>query len=250
MRPGVAQRDGGARRQRTPSCWYATLALAMTIRLPVPPVNEALSPERALIFRITHRANVPWLLRYGVHCRRSPAADGAFVPIGNQSVIDWRETREVDHRLGGTLADYVPFYFTPFSPMLLNIVTGYNVRQRQKSELVVLVSSLLTLEKLGVAFLFTDRNAYFPWARYSNQLGDLEEFVPWDLLRARDFGRDLERPDKLERYMAEALVRQSLPVEALEGIATYDEATASPIKQDLEDIGMELPVVVRAGWFF
>ena len=44
---------------------------------------------------------------------------------------------------GGTLSDYVPFYFTPLSPMLYNIQTGRNGTQRpSKDEIVILVSSL------------------------------------------------------------------------------------------------------------
>ena len=214
------------------------------------PINQALSPDRALIFRITHRDNVSWLLRHGVHCRNSPVVDASFVPIGNESVIEERMDRVVDHELGGTLSDYVPFYFTPFSPMLLNIVTGKGAQQRPKADLVVLVSSLRRLAELGTPFLFTDRNAYYAWARYSNRLADLAEFVPWQMLRAKDFARDPERPDKLERYMAEALVRHCLPVAALQGIATYDAGTEAAITSESSELGIDLQVVTRPSWFF
>lgn len=32
---------------------------------------SALCPEKALIFRIMHIANVPWALDHGLHCRNS-----------------------------------------------------------------------------------------------------------------------------------------------------------------------------------
>jgi len=35
-------------------------------------MTENLNPERALIFRIVHVANVPWILDHGLHCKNSP----------------------------------------------------------------------------------------------------------------------------------------------------------------------------------
>ena len=43
---------------------------------------------------------------------------------------------------GGTLSDYVPFYFTPFSPMAYNIHTGLGVNRINWRDIVVLVASL------------------------------------------------------------------------------------------------------------
>ena len=51
---------------------------------------SSLSPEKALIFRITHIANVPWILANGLHCRSSAAQDPDFVEIGNPDLIDKR----------------------------------------------------------------------------------------------------------------------------------------------------------------
>src|SRR3954470_12772585 len=90
-----------------------------------PPVNP-LSPEKALVFRITHIANVPWILANGLHCRSSAMQDPNFVEIGNPDLIGKREHWAVPVPPGGRLSDYVPFYFTPYSPMLYNIKTGWN----------------------------------------------------------------------------------------------------------------------------
>ena len=86
------------------------------------PIN--LPPERGLLFRITHIANLPWLLANGLHCANSAVVDPGFVAIGNPELIGKRTHRMVPLHPSGTLADYVPFYFTPKSPMLLNIKTG------------------------------------------------------------------------------------------------------------------------------
>ena len=82
-----------------------------------------LSEQNALIFRITHIDNVRWMLQHGLHCRNGDQ-DPDFVTIGLQDVIDRRHEHTVPIHPGGTLSEYVPFYFTPFSPMAYNIHTG------------------------------------------------------------------------------------------------------------------------------
>ena len=83
-----------------------------------------LCPEKALVWRIVHRDNVPWILDHGLHCANSGVLDPFYVPIGNGELIDKRKTWPVPVAPGGVLGDYVPFYFTPFSPMMLNIKSG------------------------------------------------------------------------------------------------------------------------------
>jgi hypothetical protein len=102
-----------------------------------------LTPKKALIFRITHIANVPWILDNGLHCRSSRLADPDFRNIGNADLISKRETRQVPIPPGGMLSDYIPFYFTPWPPMLYNIRTGYQgIRQVPMEEIAILVTSL------------------------------------------------------------------------------------------------------------
>ena len=72
-----------------------------------------LNPEKALIFRITHIANVSWILKNGLHCSNGHTSDPNYVPIGNKDLITRRSARAVPIPPGGTLSDYVPFYFTP-----------------------------------------------------------------------------------------------------------------------------------------
>jgi len=111
------------------------------------PLNQTLTPEKALIFRITHCSNIPWILQNGLHCSLSTVQDPSFESIGNPDLIAKRRSRRVPIPPGGTLAEYIPFYFTPYTPMLYNIATGYaGVRQRGNDEIVILVSSLVALE--------------------------------------------------------------------------------------------------------
>src|SRR5713226_8913942 len=105
--------------------------------------KDLLNSEKALIFRICHRDNILKVLEDGVCYCWSAAKDGKFVDIGNRELIAKRKSHSVPCGPGGTLSDYVPFYFTPFSPMLYNIKTGWGgVRKRDNDEIVVMASSL------------------------------------------------------------------------------------------------------------
>lgn len=108
-----------------------------------------LSAQKALIWRIVHRDNLPWILDRGLHCANSGVLAPNYVNIGNIDLIDKRRHRKVPIEPGGTLADYVPFYFTPFSVMMMNIHSGWGVRQRQNEEIVILVSSLPRVHDRG-----------------------------------------------------------------------------------------------------
>ena len=112
-----------------------------------------LNLEKALIFRIVHVDNLPWILDRGLHCRNSPVFDPHYRNIGNPELIDRRHCRVVPLPPGGTLSDYVPFYFTPFSIMMLNIKTGYGgVTQVPNEDIVIVVSSLRRLAELKIPF--------------------------------------------------------------------------------------------------
>ena len=134
--------------------------------------SDLLNPDKALIFRITHRDNVPWILENGLHARGGARKDPNFRPIGNRDLIQKRTAHPVPAGPGGTLSDYIPFYFTPFSMMLLNINTGYNgVPQVPNEEIVILVSSLRQLETMDLRFVFTDQHAYLGMAEYFTSFG-------------------------------------------------------------------------------
>lgn len=213
-------------------------------------LSRSLNPAKALIFRITHRNNLPWLLENGLYCRSAPEQDPRFITIGKQELIDKRATRKVPVPPGGFLSDYIPFYFTPSSMMLYNIVTGHGVTQQSREDIVVLVSSLPHLQQLGFPFLFTDRHAYLTNAEFSSRLEDLAEFIPWELLQAKDFGRDPEKPEKTDRYQAEALIHHHLPASALLGIGAYTDEVRAAIETQTVAHGLPLKVVTRPNWFF
>lgn len=209
-----------------------------------------LTPEQAFIFRITHIDNVPWILDNGAHCTKSRCRDPNFVQIGSADLIGKRLNHPVRVSPFGTLGDYVPFYFTPKSVMLYNIHTGYNgIPRRQMSEIAILVSSLPRLVEKQVPFLFTDRHAYLVNAEPTSDLRCLDQ-LNWKILRAHDFKKDPDNPQKFDQYQAEALVYRCLPVIALHEIVCYGDEEKKRLAAEVESRSLGLKVVKKPGWYF
>ena len=134
--------------------------------------------------------------------------------------------------------------------MLLKIKTGHNgLRQFPMEEIVILVANLPSLTANGHAWLFTDRNARLDYANFHSGLSELA-CLDWSALQARDFRRDPDKPDKLERYMAEALVHNYLPLSGLAGIVCHGPAQKEKLKLMSQDGNIPLPVEVRPSWYF
>jgi hypothetical protein len=213
-------------------------------------LKDILNAERALIFRIVHVQNLSWILDHGVHCRSSANGAKTYVQIGNPELIEKRRHKAVPISPNGTLSDYVPFYFTPASPMLLNIKTGWGgIRQRANSEIAVLVSSLHRLSQRSQPFVFTDRHAYLTAANFFSNPADLT-VIDWPSLQQRRFKKDPGDPEKFERYQAEALVHKHVPIDALVGIGCYNDQVRSELSSEVSKRGLNLQVVARPAWYF
>ena len=210
---------------------------------------SSISAENAFIFRITHIDNIPWILRNGIHCRNSQNCDPNFRTIGDPELIGKRATRLVPVGPLGTLSDYVPFHFTSFSPMLYKIKTGHGVPSIPISEIVVLVSNLPRLVEIGTPFVYTDRHAYLQAAQFFVNLADLHH-IDWKLIAPRNFKRDANDPEKVERYQAETLVYRHVPVAALIGMACADPETEARLVGMQSEAGVSLKAVVKRNWFF
>ena len=65
----------------------------------------SLNPEKALIWRIVHRDNLPWILDNGLYCGHSSVKAPSWVSIGNPELIDKRAHHPVRLPPGGLLND-------------------------------------------------------------------------------------------------------------------------------------------------
>jgi len=135
-----------------------------------------------------------------------------------------RARRQVPVAAGGVVADYVPFYYAPRSPMLYSIHCG-NVPDchHPQTELVYLVTDADTLFRRQVCCI-TDRNAVLNHAWFSANQTDLETLIDWPLMVARYWNNTPEDLSRKERRMAEFLAHQFVPWNQVQRIAVYDDA--------------------------
>jgi hypothetical protein len=209
-----------------------------------------LNPKDALIFRITHRDNLPWILDNGMHAQSSEILDPNYRSIGDPDLIKKRPKRAVPIDPGGALSDYIPFYFTPCSIMFYNILTGHRgISQFPAEEIIVFLSSLHRVSEFGIPFVFTERHAYTAMAKFSSDITDLDR-VDWDILRNRDFKGDLDDLGKKERYHAEALVWKHMPAEALLEICSVTKELQQQVQEQLDQRSLAAKATMRRDWYF
>ncbi len=204
------------------------------------------------IFHITNVANIPSILEQGgLWCdrerlERCPNA----VNIAYQDLKERRAQKPVDVGPRGTLADYVPFYFAPRSPMLFAIhkglVQGYAGGQRG---VVHLVSSCEAIRDDGLRFVFTDGHAV---KRFTSQFDNLDQLneIDWPLMKATYWHDTDEDNDRKRRRQAEFLVRNFVPWTLVERLVVMDGAQADSVRGQLAACEHCPDVVVRRDYYY
>jgi hypothetical protein len=182
-------------------------------------------------------------------CANGANLDHNFAPIGNRDLIARRTHRIVPIPPGGTLSDYIPFYFTPFSPMMYNIYTGRSVPRQANSDICMLVSTLPWLQQMNIPFVFTDRHAYTQLAYFSGDIRELDK-IDWGLLQTRNFARNPDDPEQIERYQAEALVHRHVPIAGLTAIVCYTESIKADLERLVAERELTLTVQALPNWYF
>lgn len=137
----------------------------------------------ALLYHFTHVRNLDGISAHGLR------ADGLLpdtaVECAEAGIKERRRLLPVPIAQHGTVADYVPFYFAPRSPMLYRIhhgdVSGYSDGQRN---LVYLVTQASRIIQQRLAWVATDRNAALADSRYTADLEELSSHVDWEIMAA------------------------------------------------------------------
>ncbi|WP_370327702.1 DUF4433 domain-containing protein [Euzebya sp.] len=177
-------------------------------------------PIPTLLYHFTHIDHLPAIARHGLVADVTAAGDGLLrQEVGNHEIKQRRRSRTVPVPPGGVVADYVPFYFAPRSPMMYAIDCG-NVPEYAGGidPLVYLVTDVDRLVALGMSPVVTDRNAVLAIAAFTTELARLDDLVDWQLMRQRMWNNTVDEPDRRERRMAECLVHGLVPWEAFTAI--------------------------------
>lgn len=173
-----------------------------------------------------------------------------YVSIAHQSIQNRRATKAITCGSGGTLHDYVPFYFAPRSPMLYTIscgnVEGYTEGQ---AGIIHLVSNAQAVVNAGHEFVFTDGHGIVQLTQFYDNLKHLDK-VDWDIMRATFWGDiDIDN-DRKRRRQAEFLVYNFFSWTLVSEIGVNNSQVKEQVERTLQGTKHQPTVVVRSNWYY
>ncbi len=204
------------------------------------------------IYHITHLRNLPSILQEGGLCCDNTVAERTLTPteIGYQHIKERRTSKPVLLAPGGTLADYVPLYFAPRSPMLYAIAKGLVAGYDEGQEPVLhLVTTAEYIERQNLAFVFTDGHAVMAFSTFFNNLESLDH-IDWDIMKARYWMDTLEDNDRKRRRQAEFLVHDFLPWFLIDEIGVMTNRVKQKVIAVLDSAEHQPKVTVRRNWYY
>jgi len=205
------------------------------------------------LYHMTHLRNLPGILAEGgLWCDHKAALHGhcqqsiAYAHIKNR-----RAARTVLSGNGGTLADYVPFYFATRQPMLYAIkagrVNGYTDGQEQ---IVYLRLSTESVATCGRSFAFSNGHAEMALAEFSSDLAQLEALIDRPLMSATYWQDTPEDPNRKFRRQAEFLIHDFVSWDLIEEIGVYSDPLGEQVRA-LCAGHPHLPTIsVKREWYF
>ncbi|NNJ12960.1 DUF4433 domain-containing protein [Chloroflexales bacterium ZM16-3] len=204
------------------------------------------------IYHITHGGNLTSILHVGgLWCDAQIVAQGiAPTGIAHEHIKERRTRRAVPCGPGGTIAEYVPFYFAPRSPMLGAIhtgrVAGYQGGQRAVIHLVAEAEAIASTE---CAWVFTDGHAEIALSQFSTDLAQLS-VIDWAIMREKYWRDTDDDGDRKRRRQAEFLVHRFCPWALITEIGVLDTGVQGRVEQLLTTAEHKPMVSVRRDWYY
>lgn len=209
-------------------------------------------PSPTPVYHITHVDNIASMAASGeLRCDSDCAADDSINPtsIAYENLKARRSNWDVEKARGGTLANYVPFYYGPRSPMLYVISRGYvSGYAGGQAEVAHLVCSVQEIARSG-DFVVTDGHAATPLTTQYDDLARLDE-VDWEVMRSRYWHDTDEDGDRKRRRQAEFLVWRSVPWDAVRIIGVMTETVAERVRASLAGAQHKPEILVRPRWYY
>jgi len=212
------------------------------------------TPQPTPIYRLLHIDNLPIVLRRGgLHAPNLTPQDGLpYHTIHNTDVQAARRVCTIPRGPGGTVHDYVPFYFGYLSVMLLNLktgrVAGYNEGQEP---LIYLVSTAQSIADSGTEFVFSDGHGLATFTGWYDELCHLDE-VDWNLVCQRYWSDTAEDNDRKRRKQAEFLIHRFCDWSLIQEIGVQNNNIRDIVLTHLNNFpGVRHPIVnVRSEWYY
>lgn len=184
------------------------------------------------LYRMTHIANIPHVLQYGIVHRKSSLANPNYVPIGDSSLIKTRTNRIVKvHQQNIMLGDYIPFYFGIRMPMLYVIQHGGNFVPHAvpPDDIIYVVVSLASFLLSGQNYYFSDGHAIDSLTHFysSDDIENLPRIIDWSAVQQTQWSETTIKRKK----QAEFLVEGNVSREYIIGFVCYNQTAKDRLIQ-------------------
>ena len=204
------------------------------------------------IYHFTHRENLSSILATGaLVCDRSCQDDNltrTSIGYSNLKLRRLRTRVEVDP--GGTLGDYVPFYFGTKSPMLLTYRDG-NVtgKPEDQDNIIYFATTVENIVERQLTYVFTDGHPVQEPKAFFN---DVTEIGHVDLgLMTKPMWNDTDSdPDRMRRRQAEFLVHQKLDWSDIRAIGVRTVAARNWVQQTMGQLTYKPRCYIRPTWYY
>lgn len=209
---------------------------------------------RTKIYHITHIKNLPQIIHSGGMWASSKLGEQKISAqeIAYSTLKQRRAGKQVPLAAGGTLADYVPFYFANRSPMLYaihkNQVPDYTDGQ---GKILYLVSSVGAVIGSSCQWCFTDGHAVEAWSQFFCTQEDLSTCVNWKVIASWSWRNTVMEPDRKREKQAEFLVHQFFPWGLVEAIGVQNRQMKQNVIDVLATQASPCPQVsVEPKWYY
>jgi len=133
--------------------------------------------------------------------------------------------------------------------MLGSIKVGNSDFKGPQSEIIYLVTDFDHIKRHKCEYVFTDGQALIIISKFYSDEKDFAK-LDWEAIRSNSWGRNQSDNDKMRRKMAEFLVKDHVPVEALCGISVMNKKIEQAVKQIVDQAGANIPVKIKKDWYF
>jgi hypothetical protein len=211
-------------------------------------------PIQTPVFRIIHEDNLSTLLRRGgLHAANHTPNDGLpYRTIHNVDIQNVRHARLIPCGPGGTIHDYVPFYFGFLSPMLFQLKTGrvpgYNEGQ---GSLIYLQTTIQAVVAAGRRFVFSDGHGIAAFTNWFDDLARLDK-VDWDMVYQRYWRDEVNDMDRQRRKQAEFLIHEFCPWDIMLDITVFNASAKARVETVLNGFPAEQRKLVNINteWYY
>ena len=198
------------------------------------------------VYRMTHIDNIEHILQYGITHRNSPNHNPDYIAIGDISLINTRDTKQVTVDNGDflnmdsdtiTLGDFIPFYFGIKMPMLYVIQNGGNfvTKSTPASKIVYMVCSINKIINHHEDYFFSDGHATDNLTSFydKTKINELPDIIDWNAIRASYWGGQ-DNLNVKRKKQAEFLVSGDVASKHIIGFGCYNINA----KNKLVDLGI------------